>query len=428
MSLRTSAALALAILGCAPAQGVPGPDLAPERDSAACEYREVGRKRLLVENGRQLYVEPYMMQANTRGDLLLAGRSNYLFEQAADGRWVRARRDSIFGAVIPLEGEPQVVPSPVPTKLLGKMRAAARQDGKWDVVFTELISPNDEQATDTVARLWHGVLEGARWHSLHVLPHPPGVGLHNGVSSLVRYGDTLAWAVKISSPDRQLDLLLYESRAERWSHEVVRIRGFAYGEIGHADTLGLVLAIVQPDSSLRGDGNSLFLWERQPSWHASRKLMASSTESVHDPWLGRWAERQVVSWEAQIPVGDGGGRREVHAMAGAVLAGPEPVLVLDTSFTSMSPVAPVSLPGGGYVWVLDHSAGRDRDREIRFVQITGPGVVQRGSIPNPFYAGFASGARSASEIVTAGALLDTEQDIVVSLLLQTRFECAGNGT
>lgn len=414
----------LAACGQAPHQAAPRP--AASAVDGLCTVREAARERLLVEEGRALYVEPVVLEPNGRGEALLAGDISFLLEQRlADGRWTFVREDSTFGAVISATGEPIVVPAPIPTRLLGGVRAVARADGAWDVVFAQVHDYTGSSRPLTIQSLWHGVLDGARWRRLQPIPIPAGgedtlQTLH--ASALLRSGDTLFWAASLKRPG--LDAVtIFAWRGGSWDHEIIETRGGGYPRLAYADSLGLVLALVGPDRTLPADANSLILWARRPEWRPYRKLVPSSREQVYDPWISLAPGDEVAGWVAGVER-EGGARTEAHAMSGR-LDEAATVVVLDSAVRGRGQFAvrPLQAASGARLWVFDHVAADRRAGGLRIVQESGGTPVLLASTPVSFPAGFAAAMPKPDQLLIAGAEYHEAQRMLVSLLLRFQVDC-----
>lgn len=387
--------------------------------------REVARERLLVEGGRGLYVQPVILEPNSRGETLLAGDISFLLERReADGRWTFVREDSTFGAIIPAAGEAVVVPAPIPTRLIGGARALARADGAWDVVFAQVHDYAGPSRPFLVERLWYGILDGPRWTHLEPVPVPAAGGDTLDVthaSLLLRVGDTLFWAASLKRPGP--DAVALFSRGEgAWAHDIVPTLGGSYPRITHADSLGLVLAMVGPDRTLPFDANSLILWTRRPEWRPYRTLVPSSREQVYDPWISFVAGQEVAGWVAGVD-GDQGAHTEAHAITGR-LDDAAPVAVLDSAVHAHGQfgVRPLDLAPGVRLWAFAHVLS-DGTRVLRVVQESGGAPLLAASVPVAFPAGFATALPSRGQLLVAGAEHDEAQQMVVSLLLRFQVDC-----
>jgi hypothetical protein len=110
-------------------------------------------------------------------------------------------------------------------------------------------------------------------------------------------------------------------------------------------------------------------------------------------------------------------------MEGDVVGGNEKVIVLDTLSGPFAPPIALDLPGGRRVWVVDHVRETARERDIRFFRSDKdiPAVI--GRIPNPYVTPFAADALSPSEVLIAGGVLDSAEQVVSSVLLRVRLAC-----
>jgi hypothetical protein len=409
---------------CAHALPAAGSNETDPSPAGVCSAREVARDSLLVEGGRALYVQPVILEPNGRGDALLAGDISFMLERR-DGRWRFTREDSTFGAIIPAAGEPVVVPAPIPTRLIGGSRALARADGAWDVVFAQVHDYTGESRPYTVERLWHGVLDGPRWTHLEPVPLPAGIGDTLDVtfaSPLLRVADTLFWAAPLKRPGPRA-VALFSRRDGAWGHEVVPTVLGSYPRLAYSDSLGLVLAMVGPDRTLPSDGNSLILWTRRPEWRPHRKLVSSSREQVHDPWISLAPGREVVGWAAGVE-DEAGARTEAHAMWGE-LSEAAPVAVLDSALHphGQFSVRPLEFAPRVRLWVFEHWLA-DHIRELRVVQESAGAPVLLASVPSAFPAGFMAALPAPGQLLVAGAEYDAAEQMIVSLLVRFQVDCS----
>jgi len=386
--------------------------------SASCTVRETSRRNLVVEGARLLYVEPAVVNANRRGDVLLLGTPNYLSDAAAgQGSAREPAAYGVLGAIVPRNGPPRTVRGPVEAKLISGVRAAARADGRWDVVFAEIKPWTKFPPPDTAVRLWHGVYDGSRWTSLAELPLPAAGVLHPYFSSsLAQKGDTLAWALRTTSPGGGSDVVIYERRAGVWSHEVLRTENTAYVELAYLGSLGLTAAIVQPDRTVPYDENSLFFYARQPGWQALGKIIHGGSEPVHQVSLNPAADGTWLTWWSAVRE-ETGVRREARTMLQAPGAS---TMKLGNISQSIVPV----MPGDGRrLWVSDHMDPRSRRRELRFLRDSAGSGTVLGRFPNPFEGRFLATALPGGELLIAGPQLDRSAGVLTTLLLRARLEC-----
>jgi len=423
------ASIPLAQCALAPTPRLPAPRLDQELPGQ-CVAREVSRKPLVVEDGRLLYVEPAAFVPNHRGDVMLAGTMNMLIDLSSEGRVKGASGDSVFGALIRRDGRAHIIPSPVPDgRLLTGIRAVARKDGGWSAVFAESKPhPREEVAPDTAVRLWHGIYDGKRWSLLEQLPLPTEGALRPRLAATpVLRGDTLAWAMTLRVPNLANRIALFERRGGRWTYEIIPTF-HAQVQLAYSDTLGLMMAVVQPDTMVRSDGNSLILWARKPAWRRVRRVVHGDAEGqVYTPSLTLSPTGGVLSWHAQVDDGPPRAGREARVMIGALEERNTPVVTLDSAAVSTQyPFAPVLLPGGGRLWVVEHALPDMRSTEIRFVRDSAQTGVLMGRIPNPYLSQFYGATAVGPREVLVTGLQYFANRYIVSLLLRVRVECRGD--
>lgn len=385
---------------------------------AACTPRE---PLVLEADGEPVYLEP-TQAVTVRGGVLLAGTPNVWYRMAADGTMEDARLNRLFGVRLRLDGSTEAIPMPLLEGAVRGIRVAAREGGGWDAILGELPPGPDPAFTDSVRlhpadvirRYWHGVHDGARWTHWDSIPRPPGAyrELLNG-SSLVRNGDTLAFAVLRNDLDprgaRRIPVV-FRHIDGMWSAESPPgERNVSYVELGYEPGKGLMMATVRADPVLPEDENSLFLWERMDGWRRLRRVAIGLPAPVHYPRFARGDNGLFLTWVAHVPRADGSGfREEVRALSS--IREEVPFLRVDSATEWFSPVA-----GATPTWVTaDRPSGRSRG----MLRIVTPSTVT--SIPDPFSGVFVAAASSPSEIVVHGLRLreSAGHQMVVSLVLQ----------
>jgi hypothetical protein len=418
------ALIALSMLpACAPVvqRTLDSPAASARESLAGCTVREGSRQRLTVEGGRPLYVEADAFVGNGKGDVLLAGTPAYLWQTRPDGEIDGLTYDSIFGAVIARDGSARIVPAPLDPRQIHGIRAAARGDGGWDVVFAEVPPYAGDERPDSVARLWYGRYDGRRWDTLEQIPAPEGVVLDaQSTSSLVRHGDTLAWALRpvFGSVTRQVTVVQRDRGG--WSYEHVPTRSGVDLDLIYTDTAGLLLAVVQPDPSLPGDGNSLMLWRQRPEWHLARRLVHGYGEgAVERPSLLHTSHGLLASWETAVGT-EFESRRELRARTEED-ADERSVVVLDGDVSIWSEAQPL-LVLGAPVWVGHHPLPGDRSGDLRILSMSRSAAIELGRVPNPYLLRVATTSTAPAELLTTG-MEYVDGRFPFSLLLRFQLAC-----
>lgn len=404
----------------------PWASIPQEKSIERCAVDESSLTTLDLASNNELYVEPVAL-ASSGPNILIAGWPSYLWGSNPDGSKKRIPSDSVFGAVFDTAGRARLIRSPFPSRLLDGVRALGRGDGTWDIVFAELIPyPVTEFfPPDTASRLWHGVYDGHDWVSLKTIPIPTDFTPHpNHASALVRSGDTLAWAVPVSAPGYRKDVLVLEQREGRWASQIIHSRQAAYTALTFSDATGLLVAIVQPDTSLASDQNSLFLYARQPSWYQIGRVAHGGSEPVFRPTFASSSDGVILSWTAGA---NSSSTVRTILLASSALPGNNTSAVTIDSQSSRTPVFTTFISNKFPIWVVEHeSSTGDRDsRELRFISITDGSSHLLKSIQSPFLSGFRATKANDSVIVLAGARWsdDIKKDIVVSAVLRTTINC-----
>jgi hypothetical protein len=395
----------------------------PVETAEECAVREVSRARLVVEDGRELYVEPVAFAASG-GEMLLVGTPNYLWKrQTPAGPVLAVAADSVFGAVIGQDGRARIVPSPVDAKRVAGARALGRSDGGWDVVFAELAERNTSLGDQPVsARLWYGIFDGSKWSSLEQIPLPTGaLARLANPSPIVRRLDTLFWVIRLQTRGGDTELAVYQRNGGRSSSELVRTDFAAYASLGASDTLGVVLLVVRGDTAQPMRENAIFFFARQPRWELVRRVDGVGEEPVHMPSIDL-SSPGALTWLAPVPTADGG-RQEARVMLGRLEAEDGQLFTIDSSVTHVTPA--VQLRGGIRVWVTEHLSSSDQTRELRFVGHSGRSPVILGRAASPFLGPFTAASPAPSQIVIAGPLAEgvTTNPAVVTLLIRVRVDC-----
>lgn len=386
-----------------------------------CGLREISRQRLTAAGGRPLYVEADAFVADGRGNVLLAGTPNYLWKISPQGEIIGLTADSVIGAVIARDGTAHLIPAPMSPEHIHAIRAAARPEGGWDVVFAEIFGPPDDSRT--AARLWYGALHGGRWSALEELPMPRDVALNASfTSSLVRLGDTLAWALTPAIGASRRDISLFQRVGGRWTHETVPTGTAVDVDLAYSDSLGLIAAVVQPDPTLMADGNSLLLWAGQPDWQIVRRLVHGDGEGrVHDPSLVHAQGKLLASWWS--PVGEGTEfRHEMRARYLGPLEVDEPAMVVDSNVSLWSDQSPMVLQGGIPLWASLHGGPGEGVNELRFAAVAAREPFELARFPSPYLMWTDAVEQAPGEVIVTG-MEYKENRFAFSLLIRLRIDC-----
>lgn len=423
--VRSSVVLLTTLSACAP-RGVtadPRHQFDAVTSLQGCHLREVSRTRLKTQSGEPLYIDADAFVADGRGNVLLAGTPNFVWRTSAEGTLIGVSSDSVFGAVIAPDGSAQLVPAPVDPAQVRGIRATARPEGGWDVVFAE--EPLPQAGSTPAGRLWYGVLNGSSWSMVEPIPVPDSVSVDTlFTSSLVRHADTLSWALTRRGFQKHDAISLLQRVGGHWVHETVLTGVAGDVDLAYSESTGLILGVVQ---SIRWPGpefddNSLVLWARRPDWQVVHKVVSGLRDgAVHDPFLLLAGRDLLATWWTD-DVGEGAEpRRELRATFVGAEAPNQPVIVLDGNIDSWSDAVPVIIGEALPLWVV-HGVQPDGTKELRYVSTTGSHALQLARSPSPYMMRAAAAQPRAGELVVTGFEYEDNR-FVFSLLLTHRVEC-----
>jgi hypothetical protein len=204
----------------------------------------------------------------------------------------------------------------------------------------------------------------------------PVVDLHMA-SNLVPSEREMTWVVKTSTQRPSIAIL--RRTDGRWTSERVFTQA-AYVQPTLSRGGRVDLAVVQGDTTLQSDWNSLIL-RSAPAWSVVRVLQAGAQEPVYSLDRQRIEGMEILSWatprtreewtvRARIGFAD-----DVHGMT----------ITLDTSaVTRLNRPAPIMVDGAGPTWILPHNPPSG-SRELEFIGVGATGKPRTlGTIENPF--------------------------------------------
>lgn len=386
-----------------------------------CTARELSRAPLVVEGGRELYLEPVVFVASGNR-VLLAGKPSYLFLKRESGATAElASRHAVFGAVIEQDGSARTVPPPPIND--GKVTAVAgiaAEAGMWRLIFAEL----DSIATDgeqEIANYWHALYDGQRWSSIERLPRLAAATFwYYNNSNLAQNGDTTVWASVVRRSRTQMGIAVFERRGSEWTHRILDTPFAQSAELIHLPDLGFILAVPHSDSTVANDRTSLFLYARSGNWALYRKVQSAdqyasgaSLHSLNGSGVLSWMARDVSSTEPHL---------EFRALTGRIGSPDERALVVDRP--SLGGVAAISLDDASIIWVAHHGSGAADTSELHLVRSRSQGTAVIWKTPYPYRGGFAATGYLNSDVLIAGPVLDEARELLVTMIIRVRIECA----
>ena len=347
----------------------------------ACTVAEQSRQALsLTETGQAIYVEPQAVSPVPDGRVLVVGEPTYVWSKSrGNGAWV-SLTDSLFGVVLK-PGMPAIVIAPPPGVSSYADVRALSNGREWDVVFSELAAGPRHPDPPPVVRLWHGVVDQFGWHALETLP-PAGPGRiqSSATSELVRIGDELSFAVPVLRDPSSSNVIVFRGRTGSWQRDSVHAASVAYTSVAPGLNGTLRSAVVRAATAVGSDNNSLFLYDRPPSWNVFHRLVKGSTSPVHRPHLDRWGDQLVAGWISPVST-QGSTRWEARAFVGRDSAAEVQSIAIHSSVSELSQVVLSDL---GPIWIAAHVSLSPPTFQLRMYQRDSSGVEMIGATANPF--------------------------------------------
>jgi len=341
-----------------------------------CAVHVTGADTLKFGNDH-LYVEPLVAESDSGGRILLLGRVIHRFAVGRERVPNPVSTRSVLGAVVLPTRRTALVNAPVAGPRFDGIRAVALRGGRWGIVFAQMRRTAQDAPFDTAAALWYGEYDGHRWSGVERLPMPDPVISPDMAHNLVASEGGMTWVVKTST--KRPSMAVLRRTDGRWTSEAV-ITPAAYVQPTLSRDGSVHLAVVQGDTTLPTDGNSLIL-RAAPSWSVVRVLQAGAREPVYSLDRQRMEGMEILSWATPRS------RREwtVRARIGFADDIHGTTLSLDTSAIIQSNrPAPILVDGAGPVWVLPHRTASGSS-ELRFTSVD-LALTPRtlGTIENPF--------------------------------------------
>ena len=178
----------------------------------------------------------------------------------------------------------------------------------------------------------------------------------------------------------------------------------------------LGLAVVRPDTTLRRDANSLFLYtvEENGSWREAKKLTAGTVAPVHDPRFSIAAGVLGLSWTQQAP----GAGPFANAIIGHPLRGDSKVFTLSRSASEVR----LLRNNAALLWVIQDQASVGS--VLRIAQIAGDTLLSIGEYRHAF-AGPVGIEDVDGDLLIAGPVLGARngQTPVTTEVVAIRIQC-----
>jgi hypothetical protein len=376
-----------------------------------CVGREVSRTRLLVDGGRELYVEPSVL-AVSGSRTLLAGKPSYLFlKREPDEAAEVESRNTVFAVVLEADGSAQLVPPPpVAGSMLAAVAGVGALSNSWRVIFAEVDSVGVDDPN--VEAFWHGIYDGRVWSFLERLPQPSGKTLqYLNTSPIGETADTVVWAALTTFEEHQQSVVVFERRGGVWSYQILATPFASRGEALHTPGIGFVLAVTHKDAG-NPPARSAFIYSRRSGWTSPQQIPVVGTDGRALPPPNNFfasldSTTAIVAFTAPMPLALG--NRE------------EPLFAVARPFGDA--FATVVLGDGSILWATEHTDSSGV-RELRLVRPLPDSTAIIWRSPNPFRGPFNAVGLPSSDVMIVGPELDETHGVLASLIVRLRIGCS----
>jgi len=365
---------------------------------------------------RRIFVEPEAVASN--GSLILvAGQPTYLWSVKASYASL-VGRDTVLGVIIDSVANATIIPAPIGAKRVQTVRAVAGGAGRWAVTFAEA-EPRAKLGDDPrVVAYWFGITDGTRWLRLEKLPPVDGELQTSSASSLIQTSEGFAIAVPVRRGTAAASAIeIFAEHAGRWTTTEVAPGIVTYASLA-TDSIGLVLAAVYPDTSLRADHNSLWFY-RLPigarTWGPPVRAIVGEGRPVHHPLLSSVANHTIaVTWQVRIPT------KAIETRVGVLGEG---MTLRDSSILTRTRELPLPAMRVRDLSILVAERRlQDSTSTLGIWRMSNRGPELMADAPFPFQGVFGAAPIGNTSVGVVGPVMGTPpRDPVVSLYIQ-RFD------
>lgn len=401
------------------------------RDAAArgqdCRLISAKRVPVVLDNGRQIYVEPQtVVRSGSR--LLVAGFPSYVW--GGPGNSVKKSSNTLFGMIVSEDGKAKTIPSPLGEGHLSDARAVDAPNGQWAAIFAD-VAPDThfgQHGGPHFNQYWFGITDGSRWMTLEKLPTIHGKVVSGLASKLVRTRDGYSFAVPVEldrvNGQRQMAAAVYSRGSSGWKAQQKVFRYVLYVALDTTEAGNLMLGVVRSDEVFNRINNELGLFtfaNSDSSWHEIRRLTTGPSNRLFYPGIA-WSGHSLNAFWLQE--GDTPGIRQAVAALDIEGNGDPHFAMISADALQVAPVSGSSRPA----WI----ALERRDsasRRIIFASAGDANLSSRFAIPDPFL-GYLGAAAFGKKLLIVGPRFskDGKSPVVSSHLIAAEVNCHLSGT
>jgi len=369
-----------------------------------------------LDDRHLIYVEQETVVPNRGGRILVAGAPVYVWRDAGD-RYDLLALDSLFGMIIePATSYVRAIPSPLPGRVLKGMRAAALPDGWWLVTFAEVYSVQKPRRPNVIA-MWAGETDGSSWRAVEKIAAVSDTLDPRNFSGLaVRDGRVRLAAIAPRGWQRRV--LLFARDDGRWMASDHDLGLSTYVAITATPTLDLI-AVVRPDTTLRVDRNSLFLYTKAPkdtAWTPHPRLWRGGGDPARQPLFAGGNNGPLLLWST------GPMFRTASAWLLSLATIPDTTPAPTEMRAFASDLVVSSLGDSGIIAAYDRGGPT---RDVRVFEYHGPLRVTQVFSKATEYRGLFGGALTSDRavLIAAKAGLTPRDPGVISMLETYAWRC-----
>jgi hypothetical protein len=369
-----------------------------------------------LDDRHLIYVEQETVVPNRGGRILVAGAPVYVWRNVGD-QYDLLALDSLFGMIIePATSYVRAIPSPLPGRVLKGMRAAALPDGWWLVTFAEVHSVQKPWRPNVIA-MWAGETDGSSWRAVEKIAAVSDT-LNPLKFSNLALRDGRVRLAAIAPRDWRRPVLLFSRDDGRWSVREHDLGLATFVAVATTPTSDLI-AVVRPDTTVRVDRNSLFLYTKAPadtSWTAHPRIWRGGGDPVHQPLFAGEVGRPLLLWST----GPMFRSSSVWLRSFATITDSTEAPVEMQAFAS-----DLVLSSRGDAGVIATYDGAGTTRDIRVFEYHEPGRVNRVLAKPSGYRGLFGGALTSDRfvLVASKAGQPPRDPAVISMLETYAWRC-----
>jgi hypothetical protein len=280
-----------------------------------CENFSLSSVPVALADGSPLYVEPSAVLWSG-GQLFVAGSPSYVWARGNHSKI--ESRNTLFGALIALDGTATPIPSPLKSDHLGDVRAVSLGSGLWAATFAD-VAPGTQFspiAWPAVNGYWFGITDGTKWITLEEIRVPDGKLQTAFASRLILSRGNYSVALPLDLEGGRRVAAVFSRRSNGWTRHDRRFNFVNYVSLDTTALGNLLLGVVGSDTSdLRLSNQIVFdtLSTQSWTWLPFGRVDRESFNTIHRLDLGWVGDSLNATWlESSLAAGKMEARTILH--------------------------------------------------------------------------------------------------------------------